>query len=73
MANVVVLGLTGTPDLWLVDFDAGTVTPIEPSGDTPLGQAENLRQAGLTIVKGVDVAVAASSASGVASGILDVE
>ncbi|PRD44851.1 hypothetical protein C5748_05600 [Phyllobacterium phragmitis] len=71
MAQVVVLGLSGTADLWLVDFDAGTVTPIQTSDDSALGQADNLRQAGATIVKGVDFAVAVSSASAVASGILD--
>lgn len=71
MAQVVVLGLAGTADLWLVDFDAGTVTSIDPSGDSQLGQADNLRQAGVTIVKGVDFAVVASSASSVGGGILD--
>ncbi|GAB1583744.1 hypothetical protein PPNSA23_36870 [Phyllobacterium phragmitis] len=71
MAQVVVLGLSGSTDLWLVDFDAGTVTPVAPSGDSPLGQADSLRQAGATIVKGVDFAITASSASAVGGGFLD--
>ncbi|MBB2971807.1 hypothetical protein [Mesorhizobium sp. RMAD-H1] len=71
MAQVVVLGLKGTADLWLVDFDAGTVTPIDPSDESQLGQADNLRQAGATIVKGVDFAVAASSVSAVGGGFMD--
>ncbi|KXF75818.1 hypothetical protein ATN84_17820 [Paramesorhizobium deserti] len=71
MAQVVVLGLAGTADLWLVDFDAGTVTPVQPSSGSSLGQAVDLRNAGATIVKGIDFAVKASSASSIASGILD--
>jgi len=71
MAQVVVLGMDGTDGLWLVDFGAGTVTSINPPSDSELGEANNLRKAGATIVKGVNFAVSVSSASPLGSGFMD--
>lgn len=69
MAKVVVIGIAGESGLWLADLDAGTVTPIKdaPSGD--LGAAVALSKQGITVTKGVSLAVTASSAAQVAAGL----
>ena len=69
MAKVVIIGLPGEAGLWLADLGAGTVKPLNPTGD--LGTANDLRKAGGTFVKGVDLAVAVSSAQVALSGHVD--
>ncbi|AIC28554.1 MULTISPECIES: hypothetical protein [Rhizobium] len=69
MTKVVIIGIPGETGLWLADLDAGTVTPLNPTGD--LATASNLRKAGGIIVKGVDLAVAVSSAQVALSGHFD--
>ncbi|WP_064684912.1 hypothetical protein [Rhizobium bangladeshense] len=69
MAKVVVIGIPGEAGLWLADLDAGTVTPLNPTGD--LATVSSLRKAGGTFVKGVDLAVAVSSAQVALSGHVD--
>ncbi|RCS23489.1 hypothetical protein DUT91_14580 [Phyllobacterium salinisoli] len=63
MTNAVVLGLEGKTDLWLVDFDAGTVAPVEHTSD--------FRKSGKPMIKGIDLAVAINSAPDVGSGFMD--
>ncbi|MGO6741138.1 hypothetical protein ACCS93_01580 [Rhizobium ruizarguesonis] len=69
MAKAVIIGIPGEPGLWLADLGAGTVKPLNPTGD--LATANDLRKAGGTFVKGVDLAVAVSSAQVALSGHVD--
>jgi hypothetical protein len=71
MANVVVIGVPGDSQLYLADLKAGTVTPLSPQAGSTLGVADQLRNAGATIVKGVNLAVAVGGAEKAASGVFD--
>jgi hypothetical protein len=84
MARVVIIGLPGDNQLYLADIDAGTVLPMQPpvSGagtvlpmqppvSGPLAAANDLRNAGGTIVKDVNLAVAVSSSEQAFSGVFD--
>ena len=64
MARLVVLGIEGEDGLWVADLDAGTVTQIAAPDD--------LRKAGASVVKGVNLAALASSADAVSGGFMDV-
>ncbi len=69
LAKVVVLGIEGETGLWLVDIEAGTVTPVtEPLSDD-MAQAAGFRARGVSTFKDVDFAVAISSAAGVAASL----
>lgn len=69
MSKVAVIGLPGDEQLWLVDFTSGTVSPLSaPPAGSDLANAQALRQQGNTVVKGVNFAVAFSSAAVAASG-----
>ncbi len=71
MTQVVVIGLPGEAEFWVADLGAGTVTkhPVPKSG--ALADANTLRQAGVVITKGVNLAVAVGSKDSTASGQLD--
>lgn len=71
MAKVVVLGVTGEKGLWLVDIDAGTVTPVQVPASGDLAAAVKQRDAGGVFIKNVDFAIAVSSADTVFSGHVD--
>jgi|EndMetStandDraft_4_1072995.scaffolds.fasta_scaffold774941_1 hypothetical protein len=71
MARVVVIGLPGEDGLWVVDIDNASVTRLDPPDGSALGQANELRKAGATIVKHVDLAVAAASTNSAFSGFMD--
>lgn len=71
MANVVVIGISGESGLWLADLAAGTVTQLPQPLSGQLASAEALRRSGAAVVKGVDFAVAVSSAGPVFSGHFD--
>ncbi|WP_105386598.1 hypothetical protein [Neorhizobium alkalisoli] len=71
MARIVVIGLPGDEQLYLADLDAGTVHPMTAPTSGPLATANDLRRAGGTIVKGVNLAVAVSSSEQAASGVFD--
>ncbi|WFS04460.1 hypothetical protein [Rhizobium tumorigenes] len=71
MSKLVVIRLPGESGLWLADLEAGTVTSLAVPVSGALKQASDLSAAGVTIVKGVDLAVAVSSTADVASGLLD--
>jgi hypothetical protein len=70
MAHVVI-GIPGDPQLYLADLKAGSVTPLAPQAQSALQTADQLRQAGATIVKGVNLAVAVGDAEKAASGVFD--
>lgn len=72
MARIVVLGIAGEEGLWIADLDAGTVVGAEAPAGGDLKAADELRKAGATIVKGVNLAALASSADAASGGFLDV-
>ncbi|MGQ3211372.1 MAG: hypothetical protein ACT6U0_25660 [Shinella sp.] len=72
MTRLVVLGVQGDDGLWLADLDAGTITQIGAPTTGALKAADDLRKAGATITKGVNLAALASSADAVSGGFMDV-
>jgi len=72
MARLVVLGIEGDDGLWVADLDAGTVTQIAAPTTGALKAADDLRKAGASVVKGVNLAALASSADAVFGGFMDV-
>ncbi|WP_311272820.1 MULTISPECIES: hypothetical protein [unclassified Rhizobium] len=71
MANVVVLGVADKQGLWVVDFDAGTVTPLPEPTSGNLKSVVDLRAVGASVIKGVDVAISAASAADVAASHME--
>lgn len=71
MANVVVIGVAGEEGLWVADLAAGTVSKLAPPATGELATVSDLRKSGGTVVKGVDFAVAVSSADKVFAGLFD--
>jgi hypothetical protein len=71
MAQVIVIGVEGEEGLWLADLGAGTVVPLQPPATGELATVSDLRKSGSVIVKGVDFAVAVSSADKVFAGHYD--
>jgi len=72
MARLVVLGIEGDDGLWVADLDAGTVTQIAAPAAGALKAADDLRKAGASVIKGVNLAALASSAGAVSGGFMDV-
>jgi hypothetical protein len=72
MAKIVVLGIVGEQGLWVADLDAGTIAPVAAPSSGDLKKADDLRKAGATVVKGVNLAALASSVDSVSGGFLDV-
>ncbi|HEX8045527.1 hypothetical protein [Rhizobium sp.] len=71
MANFVVFGIPGDSQLYLADIGAGTISPLSVPAGSDLGVADQLRNAGATIIKGVNLAIAVGSTAGAGSGRLD--
>ncbi len=71
MSKVIVIGLPGEDGLWLADLDAGTVTALAVPATGALKQANDLRAAGVTVVRGANLTVAVSRTADVAGGFLD--
>lgn len=71
MANFVVIGVPGDPQLYLADLGAGTVSPLNAPAGSDLGIADQLRSAGATVVRGVNLAVAVGTANNAGSGKFD--
>ncbi|MCY1370782.1 hypothetical protein D9M69_578880 [compost metagenome] len=69
--QVVVFGVEGDDGLWLADLEAGTVTRIVDPLTGALASANEHRNAGATVVKGVNFAVRANSAGSVSGGFMD--
>ena len=72
MARLVVLGIEGDDGLWVADLDAGTVAQIAAPTTGALKAADDLRKAGASVAKGVNLAALASSADAVSGGFMDV-
>jgi hypothetical protein len=71
MANFVVIGIPGDPQLYLADLGLGTVTSLKVPAGSDLGIADQLRNAGATVVKGVNLAITVGSAQDAGSGRSD--
>ncbi|AVA23413.1 MULTISPECIES: hypothetical protein [unclassified Rhizobium] len=71
MTNFVVIGVPGNSQLYLADLGAGTISPLAAPAGSDLGTADQLRNAGATIIKGVNLAVAVGSSADAANGRLD--
>lgn len=71
MANVIVLGVQGETGLYMIDIEAGTVTPLTdglPAEAASLGQ---LRKSGAVVTKGVDFAISLTGPAPVAGSFLE--
>ena len=66
MKNIVLFRLQDDDTMWLVDLEAGTVEPTDVSIEAELGTRED----DTPVVRGVDLALAASSRSSVASHLM---
>jgi hypothetical protein len=71
MARVVVIGVVGEKDLYVADLDAGTVTPLAAPTSGSLQTVVDLRSAGATVIKGLDVGVSVTSVEDAAHGRFD--
>jgi len=71
MTNFVVIGIPGNPQLYLADLGAGTVSSLAVPAGSNLGIADQLRNAGAVITKGVNLAVTVGSSADAANGRLD--
>lgn len=69
MAKVVVIGIAGESGLWQVDLEAGTVVALAEPLKGDIATAATLSAQGLTVTKGVRLAIAATSAAQVAAGL----
>ncbi|WP_457580590.1 hypothetical protein [Ensifer canadensis] len=69
--QVVVIGVEGDDGLWLADLGTGSVTRINEPLTGALASANDHRNAGATVVKGVNLAVRANSAGSVSGGFMD--
>lgn len=68
MAKVVVLGIEGETNLWVVDLNALTVEALELPKSGGLKAVADLRAKGVNVIKGADVAVVVKSAEAASSG-----
>lgn len=73
MARIVVLGLHGENGLWVVDLDAGTVATLATPTTGALKDADDLRKAGATVIKGVNLAALATSLDAASGGYMDAD
>lgn len=71
MAKFVALKLTGETGYWLVDFDAGSVTPMGSIVQNPFGYTPEANASGAAFVSGVDVAVATETRDDAFAGKYD--
>lgn len=71
MANIVVIGVEGQSDVYVVDLDAKTVETLAAPAASALGKADELRNAGASVIRGVNLAVKVSSAPAASGGHFD--
>ena len=71
MAKVVIIGVAGDQGLWVVDIDAGTVTPLPDPTDGNLKNVVDLRTVGASVIKGIDVAISVESVGDIAAGHME--
>ncbi len=61
MAKMAVLGISGEPGYWLVDFENGTVSALPEGTKEPFDFSKTARDKGAKLVAGVDLAVTLDS------------
>jgi hypothetical protein len=71
MTNFVVFGIPDDSQLYLVDIRAGAVSPLNVPTGSDLGMADQLRNSGAAVIKGVNLAVTIGSAASAGSGRMD--
>jgi hypothetical protein len=71
MAKVLVIGVAGEEGLWIADLDAGTISKMATPAKGALASADQLRNAGAVVAKGIDLAVTAQSVASVSGGFMD--
>jgi hypothetical protein len=72
MSKFVVVGFPGSDAVWLADIDNGTIRPINPAPSPQLDTVNQIRAAGGTLTKDVNLAIAVESADSAFSGLFDV-
>ncbi|WP_112806154.1 hypothetical protein [Ensifer sp.] len=68
MSKVVVIGIEGEKDLWVVDLGALTVERLDLPKSGGLKAVADRRAKGENVIKGADVAVVVKSADAAMSG-----
>ncbi|MFS8114416.1 hypothetical protein QD460_22045 [Rhizobium jaguaris] len=71
MGNFIVFGIPGDTQLYLADLGAGTISPLNVPTGSGLGMADQLRNSGATITKGVNLAVMVGSTASAGAGRMD--
>jgi hypothetical protein len=72
MAKYFVIGESGESELWLIDIDSRTVTPVTEAAlkSSTAADADTLqtinsaRKHGFTVVKGINIAIASGTRTG---------
>lgn len=72
MAKYFIIGETGETELWLVDIDSRTVTPVTEASlksstaanPNLLQEIDRARKTGTTTVKGINIAIASGTRTG---------
>ena len=71
MSKFIVVGFPGSDAVWLADLDAGTTKPLNPAPSPQLDIVNQIRAAGGTLIKDVNLAIAVESADTAFSGLFD--
>ncbi|WP_026613892.1 hypothetical protein [Ensifer aridi] len=71
MARVAVIGFVGEEGLYVVDLDSGKVAPLTVPSTSPLQTVVDLKTAGATVVKGINVAIGVESVEDAFHGRFD--
>lgn len=71
MAQVVVIGMQGDDNLWIADFENGTLAPMAAAASGAYAEVNAQRAAGAAMIKGIDFAVPMSATASVSAGHLE--
>lgn len=70
MAKYFVIGESGESELWLIDIDSRTVTPVTEAALKAAADADTIqiigraRKDGFTVAKGINIAIASGTRTG---------
>jgi hypothetical protein len=71
MAQVVVIGMQGDDNLWIADFEQGTLSPMTSATAGAFKDINAQRASGSGMIRGIDFAVPISATASVSAGHLD--
>lgn len=71
MAQVVVIGIYGDDNLWIADFENGTLSPMNAPSSGAFSDINAQRASGSAMIKGIDFAVPLTTTAQVCAGHLD--